>query len=235
MSARLLRSSVMLLVVSLLLAACGPSAKAPTADKEVAPSEQAAATEEGTPKRGGILRIASSGSSEHTSDPAMGQTPYSVWYYMGAPMIYQDIETWELKPGVIESWEYSPDGKEVTLKVRQGVKFFNKPPTNGREVEARDIVYTLRSISGKQYPELPSVRFPTKSDIEAMVDAEVVDKYTVKVTLSRPSSSFLAGTTMYRSNYVLPDGLREHWGGVESLFDPNNLPVRHIKIGRAHV
>ncbi len=223
--ARLVLLAALLIAGSMFLGACAPSEKSPAADKGAGPSEV------GTPKRGGILRISNGGNSWHTMDPAIGQTPWSLWYMVGAPMIYRDIETWELKAAVIESWDVSKDSKEVILHVRKGVKFHNKPPANGREVEARDVVYTLKGVTGQLYPQLPEVRFPTKSDIDAMVDAEVVDKYTVKVTLSRPSSSFFHGMAHYRSTYVVPEGLREHFGGVEALYDASTLVERAVGSG----
>ena len=35
-------------------------------------------------------------------------------------------------PDLAESWETSPDGLQITLKLRQGVKWHNKAPVNGR-------------------------------------------------------------------------------------------------------
>ena len=37
-----------------------------------------------------------------------------------------------------ESWEFSPDGSEVTFKLRKGVKWHNIAPVNGRELDIDD-------------------------------------------------------------------------------------------------
>ena len=130
-------SRFVVVVSGLLLAlsvACGPSAATPV-EKGAAPSEKAApgeraATEEGTPKRGGILRVSNGGNSWHTQDPALGLVPGSIWMRVGSRIIDRNIETYELEPAAIESWEFSGDSKEITMHVRKGVKFHNKPPVN---------------------------------------------------------------------------------------------------------
>ncbi len=59
---------------------------------------------------------------------------------------------WQFKPGVLkpsdnevmadlaESWEVAPDGLSVTFKLRQGVKWHNKPPVNNRLMDMDDVI-----------------------------------------------------------------------------------------------
>ena len=47
-----------------------------------------------------------------------------------------------------ESWEFSPDGLKITMKLRQGVKWHNKAPVNGRAVDVDDIIQTGTASSG---------------------------------------------------------------------------------------
>jgi peptide/nickel transport system substrate-binding protein len=241
-----------LIVSVLVLAACGPSAappsdgaqsgaeKAPGLDElrkpgEIQPAagqtgeaQAKAATEMGEkPQHGGLFQDDTS--SRWNADPATGQTPYQTWYYIGEPMIRRNIKNFELEPGAFESWEYSADGTEITLKVRQGVKFHNKPPINGREMDANDLVYTMKSASGRQYPDQPPVRFPRAASYSTMKDVVALDNYTVKVTLDSPSVSFLHGLADYRATWVYPDQLRELAGGFDSLTVPD--PEKHIGPG----
>ena len=44
---------------------------------------------------------------------------------------------------VAESWEV-PDQETIIYHIRKGIHFHNKPPTNGRELTADDVVYSLR-------------------------------------------------------------------------------------------
>ena len=121
MKKRLTHVTIALSVLLVALAvACAPSAATPAKEKQGAPGEQKdAAPGEKAPKRGGTLTVVST-TTLAPADPAMSQTPYDVWYYVGNPMLYRDPLTWELKPGLIASWDVAKDGKEITLKVRQG-------------------------------------------------------------------------------------------------------------------
>ncbi|MBI2887116.1 MAG: hypothetical protein HYY02_07895 [Chloroflexi bacterium] len=206
-----------LVALALVLAACAAPA-APGPDGQ-----------EGAkgPKRGGTV-TRHVPSSFAGADPAMGQNAYQLWHTVGTFMLRREPDTWKLVGDAIERWEFSPDGMELALHVRKGVKWQDKPPVNGRDVEAKDIVYTLRSITGLQYPELPPLRFPRKSNLEDMEDATVVDKYTVKVRMKHPSSTFLDSLAEYRSP-ITPDQVREHFGGRDSLSNPT--PERYLSAG----
>ena len=211
-----------LAVAALLFAACSP------AQSPAGPAGDRGTTADGPPKRGGTVTLSST--SRWNADPALGQTPYTTWYYVGDPMLRRHSKTFELEPAVFESWKVSQDGTEIVFKVRQGIKFHNKPPVNGREVEAKDLVYVLKSATGQQYPDLSPVRFPRRESFGVMKDAVVVDKYTVKVTLENPSVSFLQALADYRGTWVYPDGLREAFeGGIDSL--TVSSPERHIGPG----
>ena len=48
----------------------------------------------------------------------------------------------EIAPDLVESWEWSPDGLQVVMKIRQDVKFHNKPPVNGRTFDVDDVLFT---------------------------------------------------------------------------------------------
>jgi len=47
---------------------------------------------------------------------------------------------------VAESWEIMPGENKAVLKIRQGVHFHNKPPVNGREVNANDVVFSMNRL-----------------------------------------------------------------------------------------
>lgn len=207
----------------LLVVACSPS-ESPTRPGGDGEGTGAA----GAPKRGGTVTV--NYSTRWNADAALGQTPYQTWYWVGDPMLRRNITTFELQPAVFESWEVSQDSMEIILKVRQGIKFHNKPPVNGREVEAKDLVYVLKSATGQQYPDLSPVRFPRRESFGVIKDVVALDKYTVKVTLDAPSVSFLHALADYRGTWVYPEGLREAFeGGVDSLTVSN--PQRHIGSG----
>ena len=53
-----------------------------------------------------------------------------------------------IMPDLAERWEYT-DNKTVVFYLRQGVKFHNKPPVNGREVRAQDVKFSLERFAAK--------------------------------------------------------------------------------------
>src|SRR5437773_2911273 len=86
-----------------------------------------------------------------------------------------------LKGDLAESWAASPDHRVWTFKLRQGVKWQNLPPLNGREFTAADVKYCF-----EQYAK-EGVQAFTFQEIEGM---ETPDKYTLRVHLKTPNTLF---------------------------------------------
>jgi peptide/nickel transport system substrate-binding protein len=78
--------------------------------------------------------------------------------------------------GIAESWE-RPDDSTIIFHIRQGVHFHDKPPTNGREVTADDVVFSFKRLW-----ETPTQwrhwSYPWDTMFESL---EAVDKWTVVV------------------------------------------------------
>ncbi len=54
------------------------------------------------------------------------------------------VGTTEVIPGLAESWEVSDDGKTVTFKLREGVKFHsNDMFTPSRDLNAEDVIFSF--------------------------------------------------------------------------------------------
>ena len=86
-----------------------------------------------------------------------------------------------MKGDLAESWTASPDHRVWTFKLRQGVKWHNLPPVNGREFVAGDVKYCF-----EQYAK-EGVQSFTFEEIEA---TETPDPYTVRVHLKTPNVFF---------------------------------------------
>ena len=161
-------------------------------------------------------------------DPYLSQSGYSIaWLRVGDPLMERtDPVAGTLRGYLIETTE-AVDPITQVLHVRQGVPFHNRPPVNGRLMEARDVVYTLDSARGVLYPDLRAARagaFFRVSDISA------VDPATVRVAFDAPSSAFVPGVLGdQRNTAIIPEGIREAFGGGNSLQDAN--PERHIGTG----
>jgi peptide/nickel transport system substrate-binding protein len=86
--------------------------------------------------------------------------------------------TFIVEPDLAERWEV-PDDTTYVFHLRQGVKWHNKPPVNGRELVAEDVQFTFeRFLTEKGNPE--------RQLLESVDRVEVVDRYTVKFHLKEP-------------------------------------------------
>jgi peptide/nickel transport system substrate-binding protein len=109
--------------------------------------------------------------------------------------------TGKFVPSLATSWEISPDGLEYVFHLRQGVKFHNGDPFNATAVK-----YTLDRL--KKYGW--GVLYGTIEKVE------VIDQYTVKVTLNREDPLFMHYLWLYSSSILDPIVMEEHGGA-----DPN--------------
>src|SRR5262249_3205441 len=80
-----------------------------------------------------------------------------------------------------ESWQSTPDHRVWTFKLRQGVKWQNLPPLNGRELVAADIKYCYEAYAKE------GVQSFTFKEIEGI---ETPDKYTVRIHLRMRNVKF---------------------------------------------
>ena len=127
----------------------------------------------------------------------------------------------------VETWEVA-DEQTLVLNVRRGVPFHDKPPVDGREMQARDIVYTLGSMSGLLYPDRNARRKKGFFGVDLGKGFVATDDYTVQVAFEQPSSVFVPGVLGESRNAILPEGLREAFPG-DSLSEAK--PERHIGTG----
>ena len=90
----------------------------------------------------------------------------------------------EIEPDVVESWETSPDGLSITMKIRQNVKWHNTAPINGRTLDVEDVVGSWQRFAAKGASRSAIVASVTPG---APVDSiTAVDKSTVLMKLSEP-------------------------------------------------
>jgi peptide/nickel transport system substrate-binding protein len=166
-------------------AATAAATAAPTRAAGAAPAAAAPAAQ---PKLGGKLAVIVT-FAERTLDPHMLQGAAGG---IGNNICYSNLVTYKWGPDIkppsytptgdlAESWT-TPDETTYLFKLRQGVKFHNIPPVNGRELVADDVVYSLQRIRDlKTFAGL----------IAGVTKFEAPDKYTVKLTLDKPNPDLL--------------------------------------------
>ncbi len=103
--------------------------------------------------------------------------------------------TGDIDPDGAESWEFSPDKLQVTFKLRPDSKWDPRPPTNGRDVDAQDVVFSwdrLVRVGGRRADFANSV-----NPASPILGVTAVDNRTIVMKLAFPDADLLtvlAGT-----------------------------------------
>jgi peptide/nickel transport system substrate-binding protein len=120
--------------------------------------------------------------SRNTSDLDM-----PVMYNIYDTLLYKDGVTGEVKPWLAESWKIAQDGKSITLKLHEGVKFHD-----GSEMTAEDVVFSFN-----KQEELNRSRIGMNFQ-----QAEAIDKYTVVIYMFAPYGPVLNSMCSRGSNIL---------------------------------
>ena len=186
------------------------------------------------PKRGGLLTRASQWDPP-VMDPRLTQSvgTYQFAGLVGSRLVryaFPDEVTgpadMSLKGDLAESWTSTPDARVWTFKLRQGVKWHNVPPLNGREFVAADVKYCFEAYAKE------GVQSFTFQEVEGI---ETPDKYTVRVHLKTPNVLFPQNvaepiTVMFSREVLEEDGdLKKRMIGTGPfLLKEHNRKVRVV-------
>jgi peptide/nickel transport system substrate-binding protein len=166
------------------------------------------------PRQGGIVRMAER--EPPNLDPHLSN---SFLTHNAAGLIYNGLvrltyaneqkspDDLTILPDLAERWEYL-DAKTLVFYLRQGVTFHNKPPVNGREMNAHDVKYSLERFAAKS---------SFRSRFEDVERIEVVDTYTVKIITKHPFAPVLTNLATPAFNVVLPKEAEEKFGDFDKV------------------
>jgi peptide/nickel transport system substrate-binding protein len=101
--------------------------------------------------------------------------------------------TFPIEGDLAESWS-QPSETTYVFKLRKGVRWQNRPPVNGRELTAEDVVYSVerfRTLKGNANAYM----------LSSLDRVEAIDKHTVKFTLKEPYVWFL---DMIANSHAVP-------------------------------
>jgi peptide/nickel transport system substrate-binding protein len=180
-------------LLSAVLTACGSSSSP-------SKTESSTPTTSGTPKKGGVLRVA-------ISTPTGAINPLTISDPGGLCMLNQTGEflifdnniSLTLQPMLALSWSPNTDGSVWTFKLRQGVRF-----STGASMTADDVVYTFQQLSN---PKNPSNALSTFSNVLTPSGVKALDPATVEFTLEAPNGNFpyLVSSDNYNA-IIVPKG-----------------------------
>ncbi len=219
-----------LMAAILVLASCAPAvteeeeevvAPAEEEEKEVVVVEEGVTAEE-EPQYGGIYALALSGwGSFDPAVPTNHELHLPVYEGLmridiargpgGTNEIAMNSPTWasEFYAGnLAESWERI-DLLHFTYTIRKGVRFQDKPPVNGREMTAEDVVFNWNS-----YLENPDSQYfaggkPEEERIQLTIDPD--DKWKINVRFDEPSALTWGPSEMLVFPPEIADFELENW------------------------
>jgi len=179
-------------------------------------------------KAGGLLKAALD-LDPPTMDPHLSGSAVDRQVFQNLYDKLVDIdENLAIVPMLAASWTISPDGKTVTFKLRQGVKFHDGIPFNAEAVKA--------NFDRMRDPKFPSAR---RSEIAPVANVVPVDAATVQITLERPYSPLLYVLTDRAGMMLSPtatqkDGLNFtlHPVGTGPFVFAEKIPQDHITLRR---
>src|SRR5207249_1345186 len=95
----------------------------------------------------------------------------------------------DVVPNLAESWEFSPDGTQITFKLRRGVKWQNKAPLSGRGFDSGDVVANWKRYEAKGGNRVSHANAANPN--APIVSVTASDPYTAVYKLKEPTSYIL--------------------------------------------
>lgn len=173
--------SAMLLLLTLLAAACGqpsgtPPASTPGTDTE-APSNSAPAPDAASEEPLTVVFAQNADPTNIDPHKVCGDHGANIHRQITEPLTKFD-ENWVLQPWLAESWE-NPSDTEWIFHLKEGIFF-----TDGESFNAEAVVYNLDRGASTEFPR-QAMEYRDVYD-----HSEAVDEYTVKVYLTAPCAIF---------------------------------------------
>jgi peptide/nickel transport system substrate-binding protein len=129
------------------------------------------------------------------------------------PGKYPELSRGEAEGDAVESYEYSGDKLQLTLKIRPNLKLDPRAPTNGRPLDAEDVVFSWNKFV-RVSPFHADLAYNADTSPGAPVESvSAPDKNTVVMKLKQPDPELVKLLAFERLFWVMP---RESDGG----FDP---------------
>ncbi len=191
--------------ISLALIGCGSKEETGTTSGAPAASNASgSAAAPAAPKVGGELAVVAT-SDPPSLDPYL-QSAGGTYTFVGP--IYSKLldfaATDSIKPfenkmvgDLAASWEATPDGLTYIFKLRDGVKWQNVDPVNGRALVAEDVAFALNKM------RTPDPLYTSAYVLDPVSKIEAVDAKTVKFTLKTVFAPFL-DSIGHQNSLILP-------------------------------
>ena len=197
------------LTAGLALTGCGGSKTSDTTDNTAGAESKSTAETKGVDVDTTGYLIAALNADIQTADVQKTSKDYEVPFNIFDRLVDVEVDAdgkSKIVPSLAESWDISDDGLEYTFHLRQGVKFHN-----GNDFTAEDVAYTFHrmltvegGVNTEFIDQIKGADELLAGETDTLEGVEVVDDYTIKVTLKEPFAGFLAsisspGVSIYDS------------------------------------
>ena len=113
-----------------------------------------------------------------------------------------------------ESWE-QPDPNTYVFRIREGVRWFDKAPMNGRELTAEDVVFNWHRMVGMgEFTAAGGSPSQALKDIP-FESITATDRYTVVFKTTEPQSGLQHTLLVHHSSWVYPPEVIEEHGDLQ--------------------
>ncbi len=129
-----------------------------------------------------------------------------IFPYVVEGLLERDIDTWEWKPALAESWKISKDHMSFEFTLRKGVLWHD-----GKELTAEDVAFSYKAILDERYRTQHLRAF-----LGGIKKVEVLDKYRVKFSVRNNyyyNFDVVAGTIVK----ILPKHIYENTKDLQKL------------------
>lgn len=188
-----------IVTVLLMLTVLGCSQTASTTStvpkSSAAPAQKTSSTP--TPQYGGILKLIASAGITNLGYPGKSSSPTD---FPSARPAVESLLTFDPKgtgdpyPLLATAWQTSPDYKSITFTLRQGVKFHD-----GTDFDAEAAKFNL---------DLSRLGVRAKTSLSPIDSIDVVDKYTIRLNLSRYEPQLWSTFCGYPTQMVSPTAIK---------------------------
>lgn len=197
------------LTAGLALTGCGGSKTSDTTDNTAGAENESTAEVKGVDVDTTGYLVAALNADIQTADVQKTSKDYEVPFNIFDRLVDVEVGTdgnSKIVPSLAESWDISDDGLEYIFHLRQGVKFHN-----GNDFTAEDVAYTFHrmltvegGVNTEFIDQIKGADELLAGETDTLEGVEVVDDYTIKVTLKEPFAGFLAsisspGVSIYDS------------------------------------
>ncbi len=166
-------------------------------DDDTDPVDDPTPTPSDEPQQGGVRRLSSADATFDTFDADRSRfTPFAAilgYTHLGIVQYRRFADGGELEGALAEGWE-QVDDQTLVFTLREGVRWHDKPPLNGRETTVEDLQFFIeRNRAGTTLDGEEDASFHRQAEYQAIESVETTDERTLTVRFARPYP-FLLGT-----------------------------------------